>query len=271
MGQLEAALSPDDYLTSPVGRFVAGRNYLVWCESPAFCGAILWGQFARSESQDCLRVLEGLYHPEKASTDVLFDARRVSSVDAEAFATFQSYARHRLPDLATRIRRQALLRPEGILGSVFAGFYQLVPPPFPVAVFADAQTALEWLGRSSQRALLGELDELQEAAAADSLLPHLKMLLASRYADATLEDCVRALGITRRSLQRVLQQAGTSFRRELNEVRIRVAQDLLERTDTKLTAIAHLLGCSSGQHFSALFRKATGRTPSEWRAGRRAR
>ena len=52
--------------------------------------------------------------------------------------------------LVRPIRRQALVRPDGILGSMFAGFYQLVPPPFPVGVFADPGEALEWLGRATR-------------------------------------------------------------------------------------------------------------------------
>jgi len=41
---------------------------------------------------------------------------------------------------------------------------------------------------------------------------------------------------------------------------------LLADTDHKITSIAFEVGCASLQHFSTLFRKATGVAPSEWRA-----
>ncbi len=78
----------------------------------------------------------------------------------------------------------------------------------------------------------------------------------------------RALGQAPRSLQRHLRDAGTSFQRELDAARVRVAQRLLETSRASLTEIALDVGCASPQHFSALFRRVTGQTPSAWRTSR---
>ena len=51
--------------------------------------------------------------------------------------------------------------------------------------------------------------------------------------------------------------------------RVRAAQALLADTDTKITSIAFEVGCGSLQHFSTIFRKATGVAPSAWRESRR--
>jgi AraC-like DNA-binding protein len=41
---------------------------------------------------------------------------------------------------------------------------------------------------------------------------------------------------------------------------------LLSETDKSVLAIALDVGCSSASRLSTMFRKATGMTPSEWRA-----
>lgn len=44
------------------------------------------------------------------------------------------------------------------------------------------------------------------------------------------------------------------------------AEELLASTDMKIASIAAEVGCSSPQHFSALFRRARGRSPQEFRS-----
>jgi AraC-like DNA-binding protein len=45
---------------------------------------------------------------------------------------------------------------------------------------------------------------------------------------------------------------------------------LLASTQLKISAIAAEVGCQSAQHFSALFRRARGMTPQQFRAAREA-
>ena len=46
--------------------------------------------------------------------------------------------------------------------------------------------------------------------------------------------------------------------------RIEAAQRLLQESPSNITAIAHELGFSSSQHFATVFKRHTGRSPSEW-------
>jgi AraC-like DNA-binding protein len=69
-----------------------------------------------------------------------------------------------------------------------------------------------------------------------------------------------------RSLQRDLVAARTSFQRELDGARVRIAKRLLADSESPLTEIAYDVGCASPQHFSTLFRRVTGVAPSTWRA-----
>jgi len=68
-----------------------------------------------------------------------------------------------------------------------------------------------------------------------------------------------------RTLQRRLAEAGTRFATELGRARVAKAQHLMRTTDLKLSAIALDIGCATQSSFSDLFRRITGRTPSEWR------
>jgi AraC-like DNA-binding protein len=69
-----------------------------------------------------------------------------------------------------------------------------------------------------------------------------------------------------RSLQRDLTASRTSFQRELDAARVRLARRLLQDSDSPLTEIAYDVGCASPQHFSKLFRRVVGVAPSAWRA-----
>ncbi|MBL8993065.1 MAG: helix-turn-helix domain-containing protein [Spirochaetia bacterium] len=60
-----------------------------------------------------------------------------------------------------------------------------------------------------------------------------------------------------------------SFRELLTDTRLGRAKTLLRaRRDLGVTEIAHLTGFTDGNYFSTVFRKATGRTPSEYQDGR---
>ena len=86
---------------------------------------------------------------------------------------------------------------------------------------------------------------------------------------ASLEEEATSIGLSARTLQRRLGEHDTSFRRESNVARVRVAQRLLLDTDAPLTRIAYAVGCASLPHFSALFRRVSGKSPSAWRTENR--
>jgi AraC-like DNA-binding protein len=178
----------------------------------------------------------------------------------------------RISGFSQTVRRQALVRPEGMAGAVVGGFYSLVSSGYPTRAFADAHEALAWLGRpeAEARALMNELNDLvMQQMGQHPLLGELHRVLRHRLVDASLADVARELGMSERTLQRRLREAGTSFQAELNTVQVRTAQTLLLESDAKLTSVAVEVGCASLQHFSSLFRKMTGESPSAWRARHR--
>jgi AraC-like DNA-binding protein len=259
------------YLRNPIGRYFVGENFLHWYASAELCGFLLWGRPGEVQARRLTQVLD-VELPPAAPHVSLVDARWLESAEVNAFTALVQYMLSRGPGFAQTVRRQALLRPEGLTGAIVAGFYGLVTPAYPAQAFTQPLEALAWLGRPAEEshALVRELEEVAaQALGQPPLLQELHRVLRSRLAGAQLAEVARELGMSERTLQRRLREVGTSFQQELNTVQVRTAQALLLQGDAKLTSVAVEVGCSSLQHFSGLFRKVTGESPSAWRARHR--
>ena len=92
---------------------------------------------------------------------------------------------------------------------------------------------------------------------------------AIRAGDHVVETVSKTLQVNVRTLQRRLQSEGTSFRSILNEVRARMAEDLLGETELPLAEIAARLGYADDKSLRKAIRHVTGRTPSELRRAAR--
>jgi AraC-like DNA-binding protein len=82
---------------------------------------------------------------------------------------------------------------------------------------------------------------------------------------STLGAVAAAVRMTPRTLQRQLREEGTSFQRELQEVRKTVAIAALRNPDVAIDDVAFLLGYAEPSAFYRSFRRWTGRTPQEFR------
>ena len=99
----------------------------------------------------------------------------------------------------------------------------------------------------------------------------LRAFLDARLEGPSIAEAAKSLGMSERTLQRRLREADTSYVDQLAKARLGAAQRLLLDSDASLTTIALDVGCASLQHFSALFRKQLGESPSSWRARHRAK
>ena len=86
----------------------------------------------------------------------------------------------------------------------------------------------------------------------------------------SIESTAKALEISVRSLQRILNREGTDFRALTNAIRARRASELLAGTDASVTEIAFALGYSSAAHFARAFRNAADLSPREFRMRHRS-
>jgi AraC-like DNA-binding protein len=79
------------------------------------------------------------------------------------------------------------------------------------------------------------------------------------------DDVAQMLSMHRRTLNRRLKAQGTTFHKELDRTRFKVARELLIGTHISLDDIAAALGYSSVSPFMRTFRRWTGTTPGRWR------
>jgi AraC family transcriptional regulator of adaptative response / methylphosphotriester-DNA alkyltransferase methyltransferase len=92
------------------------------------------------------------------------------------------------------------------------------------------------------------------------------------YRDAylSLASVAHAIATSRRQLQRVFGERDTSFRMELQRVRMEHAAELLRQGGIPVGAVARAVGYRQPAQFSKAFRRHHGCPPSEVRAGARS-
>jgi len=83
---------------------------------------------------------------------------------------------------------------------------------------------------------------------------------------ATQESVAEALHMSLRSLQRRLNQEGTSYKGLLDETRRELAAHYMAESHRSINEITYLLGFSEPSNFSRAFRRWTGKSPSAYRA-----
>ncbi|MEH6569285.1 MAG: AraC family transcriptional regulator [Halioglobus sp.] len=83
--------------------------------------------------------------------------------------------------------------------------------------------------------------------------------------DCSVERVSSYLAINKRTLQRKLTAAGTSYKQLLDDVRFEIACNYLKESKGPLTALAYMLCYSELSVFSNAFRRRTGLSPRDWK------
>jgi len=86
----------------------------------------------------------------------------------------------------------------------------------------------------------------------------------------TIEDIADTLHVSSRTLQRRLQEQGSSFQRVLEEARHQLARHYLNNSFLELNEAAYLLGYEDSNSFVRAFRSWEGVPPARWREQQRA-
>ncbi len=262
---MEAVSEIEPFLRDPVGHYVVGRHFFIWCRSLDFTGSVLWG---RPEERDTTEIaaIWGELHPRMQTFDVVTDGSRIESIDGAAFDVMIRYLRDRLPTYSRTVRRQAIVHPPGLPGAAIAGLLPTIGSYYQWRIFPEPRDGFAWLERPDGAATCDEVSALAERTTGVSPWRRvLADLLRQTPDDVTLAAAARRLGRSDRSLQRDLQQARTTFRAELDAARVEIARGLLVDTDLKIDAVARKVGCASAAHFATLFRRVAGETPSAYR------
>lgn len=195
---------------------------------------------------------------------VLFDGSRVEGVDAPAHDLLIRHFTERAARFTPNLTRAAFVHGDGVAGALFAGYRKVLPlPACETRSFADTDVALQWLGAAAT--VRAEVVAL--AASLGSVDPALVRLqaLLDEHPRASLAEAARALAMAPRSLQRILGNAGTSFRGEVDRARWARASRRLALSDAPVTTIALELGFGSLQAFTDWCRSRIGESPSAYR------
>jgi AraC-like DNA-binding protein len=258
------AATIEELAESPVGRYVAGPTYAHFCVSPAFWGILLWGRPNEEDARQLGRTLVLELDPPAIPHVSLVDASRLEGGDVSAFALLQRYLERHSEALARQVLRLALVHPKGLEGAIVAGAYEVLPRPYAVKLFAEIEAALGWLDIDPATAV-ALANVHATASSTPPLMGALRSWLDAHLAEPTIGAAAGALALSERSLQRKLHDLEATFQEEVAEARVRAAKRLLLDGDASLTTIALEVGCASPQHFSQLFRRLTGESPSAWR------
>ena len=124
----------------------------------------------------------------------------------------------------------------------------------------DAVYRVRKVGRAA------ELLDLTQPAVSQGLT-RLRLLLKDGL--PRKEKVAEKFHMTVRTLQRHLQQAGTSYQEILDQLRQELAEHYLLRSDLAIQDIACYLGFTESRSFHRSFKSWTGQTPGEFRESRR--
>jgi AraC-like DNA-binding protein len=266
------AASFDEIATSPAGTYLAGPTFVHFCMSETLWGVVLWGRPNADDVASLVRSLALELDAPAVRHASIVDARRLEGADLGAFGALQTYVETNGGKLANAVARLALVRPAGLAGAVVSGFFEVLSRPYPVQIFASAEPGLAWLAEHEAKGLdtqaaAAELEALvAEVSSTPAIVVGLRTYLETHLGDEFgIAHAARTLATSERTLQRRLAEAETTFVEEVALARIRVAKRLLLDSDAPLTRVALDVGCASLAHFSALFSKHMGQSPSAWR------
>jgi AraC-like DNA-binding protein len=117
-----------------------------------------------------------------------------------------------------------------------------------------------------------ELKQQSAAGDKDSFLEMVRGAIEHRLTGhrPTIEEIARDLHTSARSLQRRLQESGSTFQHVLDEARHGLARYYLSNSVLELTEAAYLLGYEDANSFARAFRSWEGMPPKDWRDAHRA-
>ncbi len=263
---MRTTVDADEYFAAPAGMCLTRRRFV--CASPdgELFSLVAWGELDVEDTEELLEVLAaaGRHPRRRRQLVVLRDVERVSMASMAMWIRYFTRAKSYLAS----VEREAVVRPNGLVGVLAEGFYGAVPHPFEGRVFVDIDAAVRWLGfspeREPYRGWIGELSSLGGARAAD-VVARVHAVVVERGARVTPRATARELGVSTRTLQRRLAVAGTTFELERGRAATIEAKRRLLTSDADIKHVAFDLGYASASRFVEAFRRHTGVPPGRWR------
>jgi AraC-like DNA-binding protein len=147
--------------------------------------------------------------------------------------------------------------------------------PRNAIVFRAADSERPFVTRNAE--LLGLLapqfeEELKQEGGDENFVERVRVALQQKLTGQrpTIDDIADAFHLSSRTLQRRLQEEGSSFQRVLDDARHQLARHYLKNSVLELNEAAYLLGYEDGSSFVRAFRTWEGIPPARWREMQRA-
>lgn len=126
-------------------------------------------------------------------------------------------------------------------------------------------SADKFLFRQFQLEIAG-MRRMQQFELVDLVSQHLRLgLLKGNW---SAREIAQSMGLNEHTLRRRLKEKGTSFREQLDKVRLSLSLQLLEGTSMAVDEVTGLMGYKNSSAFIRAFHRWTGTTPNQWRKGR---
>lgn len=173
-------------------------------------------------------------------------------------AQLEALAAHRLLGLFDRLRAELDGQPDGFWPCRSRSFFlqillmldQLLPAPG--AAPAAVRPEMPWTSAST---------------ADDALRPVVAYLVGHCHEELTVEALARAFATNRTTLQaRFKKGTGLSIGQYVIRLRVQLAAHLLRDTSLTVAEIMERTGLNDPSHFARMFKRHTGRSPSDFRA-----
>lgn len=112
---------------------------------------------------------------------------------------------------------------------------------------------------------------LKQVRAGDEYIPGLQRAIQESVTAGlpTLNEVAKRLLLSTRTLQRRLAEGGSSFRDELERVRVEMAKNCLHTGELSLADIANILAYNDQSAFTHAFKRVTGLTPARFQRAKR--
>ena len=258
----------EDLAADPIGAALVGDSFITWCATSRLVGTLHVGRREAKDAASLARLYALADHPAlRRPLRRVVDGRELMDIDADAWAQMRGVVERAAGSLATLFERQAVIVRPDLDGARTVALLPAFGPTDQFRVFTSEDEAYRWADpEHGADALVNLRAVLATARTAMTTTARSRAWIARNLRGARIESCARALGLSARSLQRELAEAGTTFRALVAEQRVAVARKRLRDETTKIDTIAREVGCSSASQLGVLLRRAGLPSPSEIRA-----
>lgn len=144
----------------------------------------------------------------------------------------------------------------------------VTPHPGPSRLLAEARV-LEWAAARLFRSPSSQNDPSPAPREHDPVKRAIQLLRERLDQNLDLATIAREVGVSPHHLSRkVSAETGLTLQRHLRRLRIERACETLDSKRKNVTEVALEVGYQSLSHFAKAFREETGRSPSDWLAGK---